>query len=772
MFSVVGGAAFFYVAGTFLARYMYTSDPKTAAVLVLLLAALPAALYFCIRLIYARKLPILLTPVFALAGIFILGTASDVSLHTAYDAVGRECELTGVVITVPREFDGTFQFVLKTDSIIYEETQLKTSEKIKVTSAAKPKSGSEIKIKGELKEIDAPKNSSSFDSKSYYARQGIFFRIYTESAELINENGANPLTAFSLLVNEKAQTFAETAFPSSVSPLLLGIALNNKSQIPEQQRNIFMISGTYRYIYCPYLHTALLLFIISLLIESRKKLIVAYLLVFPLYLLLNTSLASAWRICLFVCLSIFLASRLHRSNGRNVLYLTILLTGIFSPFTLYSEGFILSCFAAIMIRSFHKPLFNLMLHVFRRGYLSHFVTIFFISSFTLAPLAAYMNMSYTAYSLVAGIIVMPLVAAVYIMYWISFFIYAVFGKAFVFLITPALNAVNFISSAISSLPFATIYLQRPSGYFVALFLILLYYAYAAVKRYRFRNAVLVLAAVFFLIFSAGEIKKVGSADLVFLSVGQGDCAIIHLPGGKTAMIDGGGSPVYSDISIGETEVLPYLRSRGVSEIDYMFISHYHKDHCDGLVTVLQNMRVKQIFMPEYLSNGDYRDIIENEAERQGTAVTPVSRPVNMRLSDSLECEFIYGDAQKNAADENDRSLVFRLTINGVRVLFTGDISKFTENDLNNIDSDILKVPHHGSKTSTGSALLKKVTPEYCVACLGEDNPYGFPSSQVVDTIAKSGAALLRTDESGELHFILKNGCIEKIYSFRQGRIHG
>jgi competence protein ComEC len=252
--------------------------------------------------------------------------------------------------------------------------------------------------------------------------------------------------------------------------------------------------------------------------------------------------------------------------------------------------------------------------------------------------------------------------------------------------------------------------------------------------------------------------------VTFLDVGQGDAAVIEGPRGFVAVIDGGGA--YDDSFDPGARVLePYLRARGIGAVDLVVLSHPHPDHLNGLFRVLGRFRVAALWTSgDDGRNPRYRALRALAAAR-GVA-TPVPEalgraglgltPLGPWLDDRI--------AAPPGTTVNDASLVVRLGYAGRAVLFPGDIEEGGEGELVGrtalglaVASDVLKVPHHGSSTSSSPELLEAVRPGLAVMSLGRHNRFDFPRADVVRRYAARGIRVLRTDRAGAITVVIGPG---------------
>lgn len=262
--------------------------------------------------------------------------------------------------------------------------------------------------------------------------------------------------------------------------------------------------------------------------------------------------------------------------------------------------------------------------------------------------------------------------------------------------------------------------------------------------------VLFLGAVFCFYANWRE-ERNGILTVAFLDVGQGDAIYIEAPNGNQVLIDGGPSKaVLRELS----KVMPfYDRS-----IDVVIATHADQDHVGGLPDVLKKYKVK-IFMEPGVSgeSSSYKELekIVSQGDTLGIKKILARRGMEIHLGDRAILQILFPDRDPSGMDTNVASIVARLVYGENEFLLTGDSPQNIENylvSLGGLQSDVLKVGHHGSKTSSGQAFVSAVSPQYAVISVGKDNKYGHPNKEVLDILNNFGAKILRTDEQGRIIF--------------------
>ena len=252
-------------------------------------------------------------------------------------------------------------------------------------------------------------------------------------------------------------------------------------------------------------------------------------------------------------------------------------------------------------------------------------------------------------------------------------------------------------------------------------------------------------------------------ELHVIPVGQGDSTLVRLPDGTSILIDGGGV-VTGTRSVGLTRVLPYLRGLGIGRVSILVATHGDYDHAEGVSALLVPLGAQEVWLPGGDRSTSLRHI-EARAEAAGVVVRRVWTD-QIRLFGQVEVQLL---PAPRAPHPNDQSLVMRLCLEGVCALWTGDIEAAREVELLrsgvSLRADVLKLAHHGSRTSSSCSFLDAVRPRVAVAMVGAENRFGFPHPEILDRLGARGVRVLRSDE-GE-HVVELGG--EGVRIYRPGR---
>jgi competence protein ComEC len=249
----------------------------------------------------------------------------------------------------------------------------------------------------------------------------------------------------------------------------------------------------------------------------------------------------------------------------------------------------------------------------------------------------------------------------------------------------------------------------------------------------------------------------GKLGVTILDVGQGDSIFAEFPGTRTMLIDGGGlagsewvGGYRSGTDVGEEVVSPYLWSRGLKRIDVVVLTHADHDHVDGLYSILQNFKVGQLWVGWDDPRPAFARLLD-EARSLGVHVVHVDQGERFAFG-MARADVLWPPAGGVGEKPNNNCVVLRLSDGQSHFLLTGDIEKSAEDGLiadhEPLDTELLKVPHHGSKTSSTAPFLAAVDPIVAVISVGASNPFGHPAPAVVKRYEHDGVRLLRTDRDG------------------------
>lgn len=286
---------------------------------------------------------------------------------------------------------------------------------------------------------------------------------------------------------------------------------------------------------------------------------------------------------------------------------------------------------------------------------------------------------------------------------------------------------------------------------------------------KLRFYILTIIAAVLVLFAAKTMPKTvrtatesGALEITFIDVDQGDAALIETPDGETILIDGGEFDTYS------SHLEPFLDFKGIDKLDSAVVTHYHSDHYGGIYELLKRGKVAKLILPDYRNTDNTKYNIESLAATTRTEKEYVSKGDRIETDcEDLTIEVLHPESGGFAGENfhNNSSLVLFIRYFDTSFLIAGDIETRAENELIknfDIECDVLKVPHHGSSTSSSKAFLEKADPTYAIISAGADNPYGHPHSEVIERLENDDIRIYQTSKDGSITFQVYRDGIQDI----------
>lgn len=278
------------------------------------------------------------------------------------------------------------------------------------------------------------------------------------------------------------------------------------------------------------------------------------------------------------------------------------------------------------------------------------------------------------------------------------------------------------------------------------------------KKQRITAILIWIIAVFLFALSiyVGFIDR-GYTEVSFIDVGQGDSCFIQTDNMSSILIDGG------DRSCGTKILIPFFKYKSVMKLDAVFVSHLHDDHITGIEELINNrFKIAHIYMSDKVKQSKNYNEFEKLVTTNNIPFTFMNDDDKISI-DNITFTAINSSAEHN--DENELSLVLRFDCGTNSILFTGDISSITENEIlsdPDIDTDILKVAHHGSAGSSSIEFINAVSPELSVISVGENNKYHHPNDKTLLKYDFLDIPIVRTDYDGTISIIMTDNDIRRL----------
>lgn len=669
---------------------------------------------------------------------------------------------------------GSVQVYLEKESGAEEELETKPESKSKSEAgraeAPAPQIGDRIRLKGECAAFAAARNPGEFDYQLYYRSLKMSYRVFAQSYEVLGSErwrGRDRLRQFTVWACERLEKLVSAEDAGVFQAAVLG----QSAGLSEQVRDLYQENGIAHLLAVSGLHLSLIsLAIYGLLRKAGAGYGLAGLVgggILFAYALITGASSSVLRAFTMVLCS-FLAAYLGRSYDLiSALSLSAVWMLWDSPYLISQAGVQLS-FGAVLgiggLSAWMGPGYG------KNG--------FFVSlslQMVTLPIILFHFFQYPLYGILLNLLVIPFMGVV-IGTGMAGLLCSVWSLgAGQFAIGGGVAVLRWYELCcrfFGRLPGSSLILGRPEvwqigvyyGLLTVLVLMIRWEREEAEKSGGKRKVFFLLT----LMLSVLLVRFNGGLHLTLLDVGQGDCIVVSAKGGLNMMIDGGSSNVNN---VGESRILPYLKSRGIRQLDYVWVSHSDADHISGILELLE-LQKEQNLQPQMLRMLRKRPasgstvwirrlclpkLTEKDANYlrlEQMALEAGAELYHVQAGDSLDADDV--DLQVlwprdgGSGDANESAEVLLLEYQQFKGMFTGDIGAETERKLAQrlVDVDVLKVAHHGSRYSTGEAFLAAARPETAVISCSSTNTYGHPSPETVARLEDAGSHILCTKDSG------------------------
>ena len=595
------------------------------------------------------------------------------------------------------------------------------------------------------------------EAVSTHLARGVYALAYVRGDTAVEAGNAGALRYLPQRLARRMGEVIAQSFPERTRAFLNAILLGDRYELSDEDGTYLSEAGLYHITAVSGLHCAFLLSLLSFLTGQRRGRLLSALAIPTLWLYALTvgMTPSVTRACVMLSLTLLAPLFERESDPPTSLSFALLLLLMANPFAAKSVSLQLS-FAAMAGLILLTPRLYEHIRAKERGRLAWFVlgslsatagalaftvplSAFYFNIFPLvAPLSNLLCLWAATLTFASGFVTV-LVGLV----WLS--------AARVLMWAPHLGALYLLTAAryLAKIPYHAVYF---SGSALKCWLIYVYALLFACRfmreaKRRYPAAALLAAATLALTLWLNALPLRGGAlHMVVLDIGQGQSVVLHSKG-ATALIDCGSK---SYVDAGDVTA-DYLRSAGVGTVDYVVLSHYHADHCNGLPVLLARFRVGQLILPDIEPDDALRASVLDLAARYGVAVHFVREKETLPLGEAALTVY----PPVTDGDMNEECLAALCTTGSFDALFTGDMDANSEYLLiarNKLpDIEVLMAGHHGSRYSTGGDLLAEVTPEVGVVSCGAGNSYGHPHEEALRRLTDAGAAVYRTDLQGNIH---------------------
>ena len=630
---------------------------------------------------------------------------------------------------------------------IYEAKFLKNNKKVlinikKSQQIDKINYGDLIYLEGKLEIPKIATNYKGFDYRQYLKTKKIQGIVIADNVKILKVKYKNNLI---YQIQKKIKETIKEELPDETGNLLLAILVGDKKDLSEQIQINFKNSNLSHMLAVSGAHVSYIIvgltYITQNSIMGKRKGRVFCIFFLIIFMAITNFTPSVTRACIMAILTLVSKILYKKADIYTNISISALIILLYNPYSLLDLGFQLSFGGTIGIVIFMRFIKKKQEEPKLLNYIKQMALVSICANIIIIPIIMNNFNTVSLTFLVSNILASPILAIIVIVGF-SIIIISIISHSLsnilVFWLNPILNLLIKISSFCSKLPFAKILVVTPYIFNILFYYTIILYLvnYNNLKQFIKKKTVILLSIILIL---SNFIFYILPQDLkiYFIDVGQGDSTLIVTPSKKTILIDGGGSESFD---VGEKVLLPYLLDRRIRKIDYIMISHFDTDHCKGIFTVIENLKVKNIIISKQAEKSEnYKKFKEIVANKKINIIL-VKAGDKIKIDKYIYFKILFPTEKLIMQNPlNNNSIVSQLNYKSFKMLFTGDIEEIAEKEILNLQKDklkstILKVAHHGSNTSSTQEFINSVKPELALIGVGKNNTFGHPSECVVEKL--------------------------------------
>lgn len=597
--------------------------------------------------------------------------------------------------------------------------------------------GDKVYVKGTFSKPNNNTIFNLFNYRKYLNRKGIYYLISISSIENI-KNNENLFYKIINYINKRISSYKSRKY---LQAFILGktdlIDIDIKTNYQELGvSHLLAISG---------MHISLFSGIILLLLKKcRIKEKTSYfitILFLLFYMKLTGNTASVSRAVILFILLTFNKIFNFKLSTLKIWCFTFIIVVFKNPYNLFDVGFQFSFTVSFYLILLQKRLNS-------DNYLISLLKVSTISLLVSLPISIYYFYQINILSIIWNLIFVPLVSLIIFPLSLISFIIPYFDSILSFLV----NIMETIAKTCNSFKIFQIVFGKPS-----IIWIIAYYIFITIYLYK-GTKLGIYIVTFLVLFQFLKLLIVPNNFVMMIDVGQGDSILLHM-GNNTTLIDTGGKISYQkekwqerkSKDLTDSTIIPLLKSQGIRKINNLIITHGDYDHMGEAINLVNNFKVKKVIF----NCGEFNDL---EKELIKVLDKKKIKYYSCIKKLNIDNNKLYFLQTKEYENENDNSNVIYTELDGYKFMFMGDAGVEKEKDIldkyNISDIDVLKVGHHGSKTSSDKKFIDEIKPKYSIISVGKNNRYGHPNKEVLDTLNDS--KIYRTDQDGSIMFKIKN----------------
>ena len=732
--------------------FSYYFEINSYFVFILLSFAIVTLVYNIIKNAINQRVILVL---FFLLGIF-LGISSDRSYLV--NNIDRRLDYMGIVEEVIKAEDGFSKYIVTVD---YADNKSISKEKIVLNVAGNNifNIGERIYFSGELKLPKENTNPMLFNYRLNLKTEKIHttMSVKEHSISLVDsENIALKYRAKSQFTDTIISTFNRYLSERNAS-LMTSIFLGQSSYLSSEDIDVYRDMGLAHLLAVSGLHIGIISGFISFVLSNlgikRKINVIITLSTIWIYGYLIGFPPSIFRSNIMFTI-LYYSQLIHEPyDSINAVSLAMFVLLLNNPYYIFNLGFQLSFAATFSILIF-TPRIRHWFYPFKNKIVQSLSSILGVQ-IGLLPFQAYYFNNINLVSIAANLIIIPIISFSLVLGFLMIIFNSIPGINLIIgtVLEKMLNIEGVILAWLNGININSLKVFSPEIITGIIFYIILLIIFDIINIKKLDRLIVKIVAVylvFLILINTYSVINDTSTELHFIDVGQGDSILIRTRSADYLM-DTGGS-FFGDYNIAEGITIPYLEKLGINKLDGLFITHFDADHSQGVPLILETLDVEYLFST-YLPDDEE---ILNSIKSSGVKSIILRENHQLKLDNYNTLDIVWPRDTANL-DSNNRSMVSILKTNATNVLLTGDMEKEAEYLIKDRIKDpihIIKVPHHGSNTSSTDDFLQKIRPQDAIIQVGRNNLYNHPSQAVVSRYESLGTAVYRSDNMGLVKVVI------------------
>ncbi|MBF2589452.1 DNA internalization-related competence protein ComEC/Rec2 [Listeria marthii] len=671
------------------------------------------------------------------------------------------------------EFSGNCQIIdnLKVDGDSFQAISRCKKEKFqlsyKITTEEEQQQlknlqyGQFISVSANIETPQVNRNQNQFNYQEHLKRQRIHYVLQASSLSISDEVSPSILMRIQNIRLQTITHITENISPK-INPYFLALITGEKNGFSPEMYETYQQMGVVHLLAISGLHVNLLVGAIYFLLLkfgiTRERAVLCLLIFLPFYIILTGANPPVIRAATMTALLLLSEKYATKWSSFSVICLSFVLFFLLQPYVIYEVGFQLSYAVSFGIILSSRQILTRQQNIFTKSLAISFVSTMMSSVvmmyhfYSFSRVGIFFNLLYVP---IFTIIILPGCISVFLLSMCSPVLSAIPESVLTFLI----QFIESFTNVLAKIPRQTIVTGRPNTIILVLIIgtiLLFFYQW---QKKKFPIGIFIFFCLLCYISSFNFSGKVS-----FVDVGQGDSILIQLPYNKgNYLIDTGGQLPFEKedwakkrkpFTIGESTLAPVLKSKGISSLDKVIITHSDADHMEGLDDLAKNISIKELIFAQGAEN---KAIMKEALDAMPQVKqTIILAGANWQVGENrFECLY----PTQAGVGGNDDSIVLKAILDNKVWLFTGDLEANGEQKLLDqpVKADILKVGHHGSKTSTSKEFMQQVQPTFAIISCGVKNRFGHPHAETLKTLEAAETTILRTDLQGEIIYTFGKG---------------